>query len=97
MKKTIIYSAGILATLFISSIVIGKITLNTTHALHVANVKALTTSENQADQGNCGDIYVWQCYYECKCGALYEAPQLYPGPMTEIKGYCNNCGRELKK
>lgn len=97
MKKTTIYSSVILAILFIASIAIEKIILETPHTLHVANVKALTTSENQTDQGKCGNIYVWQCYYECKCGALYEAPQLYPGPMTEIKGYCNDCGRELKK
>ena len=97
MRKTFIYLLGLIIIVTFTIIAINSLAHKTTYSLCEANVKALSTTESQTDQGKCGQIFVWKCYYECLCGALYEARQLYPGPMTEIRGYCDDCGRELKK
>ena len=60
------------------------------------NIEALSTAEEQGAKGRCNLIMIAYCRYTCECGAKYESASLHPGPMIEISGTCQECGRKLE-
>ena len=60
------------------------------------NIEALATAEEQGVKGRCDLAMIAYCRYTCECGARYESASLHPGPMIEISGTCQECGRKLE-
>ena len=86
---------------FVGAIVLGALLCigkpeETTILFEHENIEAPTTVEEQGTKGRCDNIIIAYCRYKCLCGAEYESPSLFPGPMLEISGTCQNCGLKLE-